>query len=388
MERKHGCAGCLTILAVLAVIGLLSRSPDKSKSNPAQNTAPASAPSDPHEQHETHLDEPLSTPEPEPSAPAQHGETDPHPFVGPLSLYRKYAVTDQVSFGQWSYKLIRQAVLFPTVHGPHREFKPEIGGGLRLGDSNTEVRVIELAARNDADVSNTFPEITMISDSDSRAGELLEFHQFSAGYIDRHLDSSVVFGPGEQLRGVIAFECCLNPTADSQVFLRVPGQSGKSALISLSTPPPPPSHQVCTHIDATSPYSIGATTCRTVLDSDEPPPNPCSIPGVTCAPSKPAPTTSSDTPPAPASHPEIQAAPPTNASKPTSGVLCNWPVEVPQNGEVKFRNLPSDRLKFTFDHDAWLPRIHREPDGTQTLIMRSIKPGVQTICEIRWEIVQ
>jgi hypothetical protein len=81
-------------------------------------------------------------------------------------------------------------------------------------------------------------------------------------------------------------------------------------------------------------------------------------------------------------------APPAEASKPTSGVLCNGPVEVRQNWEFTFRNLPGDRLKLTFDHDAWLPLIHREPDGTQTVIMRSIKPGIQTKCDIRWEIVQ
>ena len=81
-------------------------------------------------------------------------------------------------------------------------------------------------------------------------------------------------------------------------------------------------------------------------------------------------------------------APPAEESKPTSGVLCNGPVEVRQNWEFTFRNLPGDRLKLTFDHDAWLPIINREPDGTQTVIMRSIKPGIQTKCDIRWEIVQ
>jgi hypothetical protein len=81
-------------------------------------------------------------------------------------------------------------------------------------------------------------------------------------------------------------------------------------------------------------------------------------------------------------------APPAEASKPTSGALCNGPVEVRQNWEFTFRNLPGGQLKFTFDHDAWLPLIHREPDGTQTLIMRSLKPGIQTKCDIRWEVVQ
>ena len=81
-------------------------------------------------------------------------------------------------------------------------------------------------------------------------------------------------------------------------------------------------------------------------------------------------------------------APPVETAKPTSGVLCNGPVEVRQNWEFTFRNLPGGQLRFTFDHDAWLPLIHREPDGTQTVIMRSIKPGIQTKCDIRWEVVQ
>jgi hypothetical protein len=95
--------------------------------------------------------------------------------------------------------------------------------------------------------------------------------------------------------------------------------------------------------------------------------------------------------PVPQQPPATTAIPPAPAaeeSKPTSGVLCNGPVEVRQNWEFTFRNLPGGQLKFTFDHDAWLPLIHREPDGTQTVIMRSIKPGIQTKCDIRWEIAQ
>jgi len=86
--------------------------------------------------------------------------------------------------------------------------------------------------------------------------------------------------------------------------------------------------------------------------------------------------------------PAPESAAPAPPIKPTSGVLCNGPVEVRQNGELAFKNLPGDRLKFTFDHDAWLPLIHREPDGTQTLIMRSIKSGIQTKCDIQWEVAQ
>ena len=96
-------------------------------------------------------------------------------------------------------------------------------------------------------------------------------------------------------------------------------------------------------------------------------------------------------PPQIAPTPAAQSSPSTpqaEGAKPTSGVLCNGPVEVRQNWEFVFRNLPGDQLKLTFDHDAWLPILSREPDGTQTLIMRSIKPGIQTKCDIQWEVVR
>jgi hypothetical protein len=79
-------------------------------------------------------------------------------------------------------------------------------------------------------------------------------------------------------------------------------------------------------------------------------------------------------------------APPVEASKPTSGVLCSGVIAVPQNGELIFKNLPGDQLKFTFDHNAWQPTIRRQPDGTQTVVMRSIRPGIQTKCDMRWEV--
>lgn len=82
----------------------------------------------------------------------------------------------------------------------------------------------------------------------------------------------------------------------------------------------------------------------------------------------------------------IPSASSTETPKPTSGVLCNETVAVPQNGELTFKALPGERLKFTFDHEAWSPSIHRQPDGTQTLVMRSIKPGIQTECDMRWEV--
>ncbi|MGA2742662.1 MAG: hypothetical protein ABSG65_35140 [Bryobacteraceae bacterium] len=90
----------------------------------------------------------------------------------------------------------------------------------------------------------------------------------------------------------------------------------------------------------------------------------------------------------PSSSTATNPAPPVEIGKPTSGVLCNGTIAVPQNGELTFKNLPGDRLKFTFDHDAWQPRIRRQPDGTQTLVMRSLKPGTQTKCDMQWEIAQ
>jgi outer membrane biosynthesis protein TonB len=81
------------------------------------------------------------------------------------------------------------------------------------------------------------------------------------------------------------------------------------------------------------------------------------------------------------------APPPPVAEKPTSGSL-HAAVEVAQYGEVVFEGLPNDRLRLSFDHDAWQPTIHRQPNGTQTLIMRSLKQGIQRSCDVKWEIVK
>jgi zinc-ribbon domain len=80
-------------------------------------------------------------------------------------------------------------------------------------------------------------------------------------------------------------------------------------------------------------------------------------------------------------------APAVRAARQTSGML-HASVEVAQNGEVVFENLPAARLKFTFDHSAWQPTISRQANGTQTLVMRSLKPGIQRVCDVRWEIVE
>jgi hypothetical protein len=79
-------------------------------------------------------------------------------------------------------------------------------------------------------------------------------------------------------------------------------------------------------------------------------------------------------------------APVGGAPKATSGTLCNGPVQVPQNGELVFKDLPSAALQITFDHDAWQPRFSRQSDGLQTLVMQSKTPGILTDCYMYWRI--
>ena len=79
---------------------------------------------------------------------------------------------------------------------------------------------------------------------------------------------------------------------------------------------------------------------------------------------------------------------PVPAVRPTSGVLHYSGPPVPQNGEVVFENLPKARLKFTFDWGAWQPVISRQPNGTRELTLRSLRPGLQTQCDVAWEIIQ
>jgi hypothetical protein len=89
----------------------------------------------------------------------------------------------------------------------------------------------------------------------------------------------------------------------------------------------------------------------------------------------------------PKPQPAQQPVQPRPAARQTSGTL-HASVEVAQNGEVVFENLPGARLKFTFDHSAWRPTISHQANGTQTLVMRSLKPGIQRTCDVQWEIVQ
>jgi serine/threonine protein kinase len=85
----------------------------------------------------------------------------------------------------------------------------------------------------------------------------------------------------------------------------------------------------------------------------------------------------------PAPPPPVTPAAPAN---PTSGLLRYSGPPVPLNGKVTFQNLPPVRLKFVFDHDAWQPIISRQANGSQTLVLVSKKQGLQSKCEVRWEI--
>jgi hypothetical protein len=91
--------------------------------------------------------------------------------------------------------------------------------------------------------------------------------------------------------------------------------------------------------------------------------------------------------PKPAAAPAPASPRPVKASSPTTGVL-HASVEVAQNGEVVFENLPGGRLHFIYDHEAWKATISHQGNGTQTLVMRSLKPGLQKSCDVKWEIVE
>lgn len=81
----------------------------------------------------------------------------------------------------------------------------------------------------------------------------------------------------------------------------------------------------------------------------------------------------------------VPAAAPAPPAAPRYGTLHYTGPPVPYGGTVVFRNLSSKRLRFIFDHTAWLPLISRQPDGTQTLTLRSIRRENQAQCDVQWE---
>lgn len=73
---------------------------------------------------------------------------------------------------------------------------------------------------------------------------------------------------------------------------------------------------------------------------------------------------------------------------PRSGVLHYDGPSVPYGGTIVFRNLPGGRLRFVFDRTSWQALISRQPDGTQTLTLRSIRHADQSQCDVQWEALQ
>lgn len=78
--------------------------------------------------------------------------------------------------------------------------------------------------------------------------------------------------------------------------------------------------------------------------------------------------------------------PPPPYNGPPAGVLKYAGPPVVQNGEVVFAGLPNLPLRLSYDAKAWDHRLLPQRDGTQKLVMRSLKPGKQSKCEVRWEI--
>ena len=207
--------------------------------------------------------------------------------------------------------------------------------------------VIDITVQNNDKSSSTLPPLHLV-DTEGRKYDASSKPMYQAKF----------FGPLEELnpgvskRGYVAFD--VPPKRRYTLQLGGGFESGESALVAL-TP----------HATWEAPESA----------APQPTPQPTT------------PVVRSEPPSAPPA-PEPVPAPPVEAAKPTSGVLCNGTVEVQQNGELTFPNLPSEQLRFIYDHDAWRPTIRKEQDGTKTLIMRSIKPGIQTKCDVRWEVIQ
>jgi hypothetical protein len=236
----------------------------------------------------------------------------------------RYAIGQEFSVGYFSYRVNKVEVIPDAARGP--------------------LLAVDVTVRNDDSSESMTPMLTLLDENGKKRGGAILVLATPSGDLLTELRSDVIY------RGYAAFDSV--PT-DGKYILLVSGglASGKSAVVPLFD-------QAAVSPSVSEPPAIGQGQMNT------PPPGP----------SAPQPPTEPNAP-----------APPVEADKPTSGVLCNGPIQLPQNGELTFKNLPGDQLHFMFDHNAWQPTIRRQPDGTQTVIMRSIKPGIQTNCDMRWE---
>jgi len=387
MERKHGCAGCLTVLAVVAVIGLISRSPDKGKRRDEGQESQAK---------EAQVADARPAPKTIDEAPPAAPGLDPVEVTRltadrqrALKLYN--SLHKILGLGAMSFADARHGyceVYVETVLGMHSADEKDVEEARKSMLDTTPLTDEQQIARdrNLEEVGNKFiayQQRAAMCEASIEAGTLqmpskvdMETQAYQAkqeiAAIDRKLTNPTnASEPNAQTLPLQAVERPADASQSSQedrelaAWKRDCSLWQDEAIKTLFKQEKLPAFMTPDKIRRRQEESRCGIFASMVYRPDG------SIHSVEQW------------------RPQEQApAPPAEASKPISGVLCNWPVEVPQNGEVKFRNLPNDRLKFTFDHDAWLPRIQREPDGTQTLIMRSIKPGVQTMCDIRWEVVQ
>jgi TonB family protein len=246
----------------------------------------------------------------------------------------RYAMGQEFSVGYFSYRVNKVEVKSDPSRGP--------------------VLAVDITVRNDDSSESMTPMLKLLDENGKDYGRAILELATRSGDLLTELQPNVIN------HGYAVFD---NAPINGKYLLLVSGglTSGRSALVPLIEQAAAPTPAL--EAPATSQGRENGT-----------PPGPS--PPDALLPSQAVEQPSSATSP---------TALPTSAANRTSGALCNGMVEVPQNGELVFNNLPGGRLKFTFDHDAWHPIIHRQPDGTQTLVMRSIKPGIQTKCDIRWE---
>jgi len=140
-----------------------------------------------------------------------------HPFTGSLNDYPHYKTTEPVTIGNWTYKINRMA--------PLSAIKPVHNSEFSLGDPTVMVAGIELSVRINSDHVSRLPAFSVVTPN-------IVLDQFR-GYIDRALTPDVILDPGESIRGVVAFDCCVFSSIGDEAYLRVLGEPGNEKLSAL-----------------------------------------------------------------------------------------------------------------------------------------------------------
>lgn len=137
-----------------------------------------------------------------------------------LSRFPKYRIADSVVIGSLGYRVIRYVPIGAIARQRHAEFHPS-------HDPTVIVIGVDVIVRNMSKAKKKLPPTTLVSiQTMSGKPAVFEVAQF-AGSVPRHLDSTVVLDPGEELRGVMIFNVM---PPDS--YLRV-SDGDTSALIRL-----------------------------------------------------------------------------------------------------------------------------------------------------------